>query len=92
MELALMNRFVASCEETRSLLSDYVDGELERRLRWRVVRHLLLCRRCRAVLRSLRATIAGLRAIGRDEPAPDRETADSVVARIRADQDGDRGS
>ena len=29
MEIALMNRFVASCAETRESLSDYVDDELQ---------------------------------------------------------------
>ena len=60
MEMALVNRFVASCAETRDLLSDYVEGDLQPRARRRVVRHLLMCRRCRAVLRLLKATIAGL--------------------------------
>ena len=88
MEMALMNRFVASCAETRELLSDYVDGELKPRARRRIVGHLLMCRRCRAVLRSLKATITGLNAIGPAEPEPDPAVADSVVARIRSDDDG----
>ncbi len=91
MEMALVNRFVASCAETRNLLSDYAEGELQPRPRRRVVRHLLMCRRCRAVLRSLKATIAGLNAIGPAEPAPDPTLADSVVARIRGKQDGGPG-
>lgn len=91
MEMALMNRFVASCAETRNLLSDYADGELKPRARRRVVGHLLMCRRCRAVLRSLRATIAGLNAIGPADPAPDPTVADSVIGRIRGEHDGDGG-
>jgi anti-sigma factor RsiW len=83
MEIAQMNRFVASCAETRESLSDYVDDELRPRERRRIIGHLLMCRRCRAVLRSLRATIAGLNAIGPAEPAPDTGVADSVIARIR---------
>ncbi len=85
--MALVNRFVASCAETRDLLSDYVDGELEPRARRRIVRHLLTCRRCRAALRSLKATIAGLNAIGPAKPAADPTLADSVIARIRSEHD-----
>jgi anti-sigma factor RsiW len=92
MEMALVNRFVASCAETRELLSDYVEGELQPRARRRVVRHLLMCRRCRAVLRSLRATIAGLNTLGRAEPAPDPTVVDSVIARVRSEHDGDAGA
>ncbi|HWJ43956.1 MAG TPA: zf-HC2 domain-containing protein [Gaiellaceae bacterium] len=91
METALVNRFVASCAETRELLSDYVEGELQPRTRRRVVRHLLMCRRCRAVLRSLKTTIAGLNRLGRDEPPPDPSVADSVIARVRSEHDGDAG-
>ncbi len=91
MEMALMNRFVASCAETRELLSDYVDGELKPRARRRIVGHLLMCRRCRAALRSLRATIMGLNAIGPADPEPDATVADSVIARIRSEQDDGPG-
>ncbi|MDQ2910725.1 MAG: zf-HC2 domain-containing protein [Actinomycetota bacterium] len=88
MEMALLNRFVASCAETRNLLSDYAEGELKPRARRRIVGHLLMCRRCRAVLRSLKATIAGLNAIGRVDPAPDPTVADSIITRINAERDG----
>jgi len=91
MEMALVNRFVASCTETRELLSDYVEGELQPRTRRRVVRHLLMCRRCRAVLRSLKATIAGLNTLGQAEPAPDPAVADSVIARVRGEPDRSAG-
>jgi predicted anti-sigma-YlaC factor YlaD len=89
METALVNRFVASCAEAREFLSDYVEGELPPRTRRRVVGHLLMCRRCRAVLRSLRTTIAGLNTLGRAEPAPDPTVVDSVIARVRSEHDGD---
>jgi hypothetical protein len=88
MEMALMNRFVASCAETRESLSDYLEGELKPRARRRIVGHLLTCRRCRAVLRSLKATIAGLNAIGPAEPPPDPGVADSVLTQIRGESDG----
>ena len=86
-----MNRFVASCAETRELLSDYVEGELKPRARRRIVGHLLMCRRCRAVLRSLKATIAGLNTIGPAEPAADPGVVDSVITRINREHDGGAG-
>ena len=82
-----MNRFVASCAETRELLSDYAEGDLERPARRRVVRHLLMCRRCRAVLRSLKSTIEGLNALGREELPADPKLVDAVSDRIRAERD-----
>jgi len=88
MEMALMNRFVASCAETREKLSDYVEGELKPQARRRIVGHLLMCRRCRAVLRSLKATIAGLNAVGPSEPPADSSVAKAVIARIRGEGDG----
>jgi predicted anti-sigma-YlaC factor YlaD len=77
--------FTASCEETRELLSDYVEGELDDRPRRRVARHLRLCRRCRAVWRALIATMNGLRALAATDPPLQPAFADSVVARIRAE-------
>jgi anti-sigma factor RsiW len=90
--MALMNRFVASCAETRKLLSEYAEGDLSSRARRRVFRHLLMCRRCRAVLRSLKATIARLNAIGPADPPPDTSVADAVLARVRSEHDGGAGS
>ena len=87
-ESALINRFVASCAETRQLLSDYAEGELQPTTRRRVFRHLLMCRRCRAALRSLKATIARLNAIGPADPAPDPSIGDAVLARLRSEHDG----
>jgi anti-sigma factor RsiW len=78
--------FTASCEETRRLLSDYVEGELAEPLRGQVARHLRLCRRCRAVWRALVATMNGLRALATLEPGAEPALADSVVARIRAEE------
>jgi predicted anti-sigma-YlaC factor YlaD len=80
--------FTASCEETRTLLSDYVEGELAVPLQRRIARHLRMCRRCRAVWQALVATMSGLRVLGTLEPAAEPALADSVLARIR-DEEGD---
>lgn len=77
--------FTASCEETRELLSDYVEGELDDRRRRRLARHLRMCRRCRAVWQALLATMNGLRALAAPDPPPQPAFVDSVVARIRTD-------
>jgi predicted anti-sigma-YlaC factor YlaD len=91
MRIRMRMPLTASCEETRELLSDYVEGELDERLRRRVARHLRMCRRCRAVWQALIATMEGLRALGAVQPPPQPALADSVVARIRAEEgDGSR--
>jgi predicted anti-sigma-YlaC factor YlaD len=78
--------FMASCEETRRLLSDYVEDELAEPLRGRVARHLRMCRRCRAVWQALVATMGGLHCLGTLKPAPQPALADTVVERIRTEE------
>jgi predicted anti-sigma-YlaC factor YlaD len=85
MPMSMPMPFTASCEETRELVSDYVEGELDDRPRRRVARHLRMCRRCRAVWQALVATMNGLRALGATEAPLQPAFADSVVARLRAD-------
>lgn len=70
--------------ETARLMSDHAESELRGYRRWRVARHLAHCDMCRAAFRSFLATLEHLRGLGRAEPAPKPEIADSVVARIRA--------
>lgn len=48
------------CQETRALMSDYLEGELERPQAAAVESHLRWCRQCRRVLANLRRTIKGL--------------------------------
>ena len=74
---------VADCLETRDALSDLADGELDGRRRLRVRLHLAMCRHCRAVWRTLQATIASLRELGAVEPPPDPALAAEVARRIR---------
>jgi anti-sigma factor RsiW len=72
----------ASCEEAARHLSDYTEGELGAFRRWRVARHLAICERCRAALRTLGATMATLRALGGVEPAPAPDLPAAVRRRI----------
>jgi anti-sigma factor RsiW len=82
----LLKPWIATCDETRHRISDYVDGELEGRTLARVQRHLSRCHRCQAMLASLSRALEQLRSLGSTEnvpPAP--ATASAVLARIRDD-------
>lgn len=79
-----------SHEETQRLMSEHADGELRGYRRWRVSRHLAKCEMCRALYRSFLEALDALRTLGRDEPPPKPEIADSVIARIR-ESEGEPG-
>ena len=68
------------CEETRALMSDYVEGELDADVRKRVERHVRFCHRCHTVLGNLRNTVGRLR--GLRDAAPAGEDPDAVASRI----------
>ncbi len=68
------------CEETRALMSDYVDGELDADGRRRVERHVRFCHRCHTVLGNLRQTLGRLRGLQNSGSAG--EDPDAVAARI----------
>ena len=57
------------CRETRALMSDYMEGELQPAEAAAVESHLRWCRQCRRVLANLRRTIEGLERLG-DAPSP----------------------
>lgn len=79
-----MRPWVATCDETRERLSDHLEGELPEREEKRVLRHLVRCKHCRAIMRSLARTIHGLQVLGRVEVAPAQASvAGVVVERIR---------
>jgi anti-sigma factor RsiW len=67
------------CEETRALMSEYVDGELDVESRERVERHVRFCHRCHTVLDNLRQTLGRLRSLQEIEPTGD---PDAVAARV----------
>jgi|Tabmets5t2r1_1033131.scaffolds.fasta_scaffold07180_4 predicted anti-sigma-YlaC factor YlaD len=81
----VLRPWVASCDETRDLLSAHLEGALRGREAKRVLRHLARCPHCREALRSLARSVDGLRSLGRaDAYAPDSASVvDAVVARIR---------
>jgi predicted anti-sigma-YlaC factor YlaD len=72
-----------SCDETRTHLSEHLEGDLRGIRRWRILRHLDRCERCQAVLRSLIRALEQLRSVGRVDPPPSEATATAVVDRVR---------
>lgn len=76
----LMKSDPRECEETRALMSEYVDGDLDDESRRRVERHVRFCPRCHTVLENLRETLARLRGVGREQPA--EAESEAVAARV----------
>lgn len=58
------------CDEVERMLSDYEDGALPLPKLVAIRFHLMMCRKCRSLERSLRATIGVLHAL-RDDAADD---------------------
>lgn len=48
------------CRQTRALMSDYIDGELDPRTAAQVSRHVRWCPNCRRILTNLTRTIQAL--------------------------------
>jgi anti-sigma factor RsiW len=57
------------CHETRAQMSDYLDCELDRDTAAAVERHARWCPNCHRMLRNLRRTLEGLRALA-EQPTP----------------------
>lgn len=57
------------CTETRALMSEYLDGELDEQAAARVEHHVRWCPNCGRMLANLTRTINGLRGL-RSEPTP----------------------
>jgi predicted anti-sigma-YlaC factor YlaD len=83
-----MRPWIGSCSATAARLSGYLEHDLAAREERRVRRHLLRCRRCRAVYQSLVRTVEQVRTLGREdlgERVP--SVADLVVERIQRDRE-----
>jgi anti-sigma factor RsiW len=59
------------CHETRALMSEYLDSELDQSHAAAVESHLRWCRSCRRVLANLRRTVDALGRLGDSEPPPE---------------------
>jgi anti-sigma factor RsiW len=71
-----------SCVEARSMVSDYIDGELPAQLALALEAHLETCPRCPPLYASLVQTLADLKAL-EDSSGVD-EVAERVVAALEA--------
>ncbi len=61
----------ARCRETRELLSDYLEGEVEPNRQRAFNRHLRWCPNCGRMAQNLSRTVDGLRRLGGQRPPRD---------------------
>lgn len=64
MTLNPVSRHREHCRDVRELMSEYLDGELDRRAAAGVRRHARWCPNCRRMMRNLRAVISALQMFG----------------------------
>jgi len=62
------------CRETRALMSDYLDGELDDNSTARLQRHVRWCPNCRRTLVNLRRVLAGLGRLSQHPPSAEHTT------------------
>jgi anti-sigma factor RsiW len=65
------------CDDLRKLISEYIDGELERELRVEFEEHLSHCERCQIVITTTRRTISIYQRTSR------RRVPDETTRRLR---------
>jgi anti-sigma factor RsiW len=70
-----------ACQEFVELVSDYLEGALDRRTRRRVEAHLAGCDGCEAYLEQIRATVATAGSLREQRLAP--ETRAALLALFR---------
>jgi predicted anti-sigma-YlaC factor YlaD len=78
----ILDRMRGSHDHTRRLLSEHAEGQLRGLTRWRVSRHLARCEPCRALYRSLLATLSDLHRLRATDPERTSELTDDVLERI----------
>ncbi|NHZ73346.1 MAG: hypothetical protein GWP16_02615 [Nitrospirae bacterium] len=74
------------------MLSSYLDGELTRKRRFRVERHLQDCEQCQHRLEGLHRVVQSLEGLGRISPAPylEQQVLQSAATRVREESLLDR--
>ena len=86
--MLLMRPWIGSCASTMARLSGHLEHDLPVREERRVRRHLVRCRRCRAMYESLVRAVEHVRELGRQDLAqPTPSIAEVVVERIRQDRE-----
>jgi len=73
MSLNPVTRHRERCHETRELMSDHLDDELDPERRRAVERHIRWCPNCGRMFQNLSRTVGGLRRLG-EMPADERPT------------------
>ena len=69
------------CQQTRTLLSDYMENTLSGRESWNVEKHLTVCPPCSLYLREMQATVSLLQTM------PRLDTSSDFMARLHAQLD-----
>ena len=52
----MLKKHLLSCKDVAHLASDYLDGDVTRKLNWKIRFHLLACNCCRRFIRHLKIT------------------------------------
>ncbi len=71
-----------TCEQLTGLVTDYIEGWLPMRQRFRFRLHVALCRSCRRYLRQMQLTIGALNGLPRQPLPPAKEQ--ELMHRFRA--------
>ena len=74
------------CEDTRSLASDYVDGELNEGTAEKVHRHLAWCSPCQAFIATFSKTVGLLRSISQESAPP--QAKERIIAKAKDISEG----
>jgi len=69
-----------NCVKFQDSLSDYIDGELDPRVRAECATHRLICGECRELYNDVRATVHALNVIGEDDGAEPDGLRDRIIA------------
>jgi anti-sigma factor RsiW len=76
-----MSRVALTCQELAELVTDYLEGALPFRQRWRFRLHIAGCRNCTRYVEQMRTTIAVTGRIRAEDIAP--EVRDELLAAFR---------
>lgn len=72
------------CSKFQDLVTDYLEGAMESRLRAECAAHRLICRECRELYTDVRATVQALNSLATDQPVPSPELPARILAATSA--------
>ncbi len=70
-----------SCKQVATLASEYIDGNTDTRLNWKIRMHLMMCSHCRRFIRHLKITNTVARSVLAETQDKD---VDEVLKKIKA--------